>query len=152
MKTLRFLMLTAVAILALVSCDFAPVLVTVQVTDEAGHDRLNPSSEFFIGENISAVYEGKVYPVEILVPETKTYAAYFFGLRLRQMGWKDDQYLLEFGEFDGADDQNISVTFVWPDGTSDTVHAKHTRFTPLACVNTWRLNGKKVDPPIILVK
>lgn len=151
MKSFRFFVLTVAALLALTSCDFYPVVVTVYVTDEAGHDRLDPKSEYFIGENISAVYEGRVYPVEINIPETKTYMPYFFGLRLQQR-WSENTYYLDFGEFDGADDQDITVTLVWPDGTSDTIHTTHTRFTPLAIVNTWHLNGKKVSPPITLVK
>ena len=151
MKSFRFFLLTVAALLALTSCDFYPVVVTVYVTDEAGHDRLDPGSEYFIGENIRAVYNGNVYPVEIMVPPTKTYAAEFFGLRLRQ-NWSYNDYYLAFGEFDGADDQDITVTLVWPDGTSDTIHTTHTRFTPLAIVNTWHLNGEKVSPPITLVK
>ena len=151
MKSLRYCLLTVVALLALASCDFMPVVVTVQVRDEAGHDRLDPNSEYFIGENIQAVYDGKVYPVEIIVPETKAYLAQFFGLRLRQ-SWGYNDFFLEFGEFDGADDQDVSVTLVWPDGTSDTIHTTHTRVTPLAVVNTWHLNGEKVSLPIILVK
>lgn len=152
MKALRFFLLTAVTLLALASCDFYPVVVTVSVTDEDGHDRLNPESEYFIGENISAVYEGEVYPMQKMFADaaTKVYMPCFFGLE-----WRKDRelgYYLCFGEFDGADDQDVTVTFVWPDGTSDTVHTKHIMFTPLAIVNTWHLNGKKVSPPITLVK
>ena len=147
MKSLRFCLLTAAALLALASCDFMPVVVTVQVIDEDGHDRLDPNSEYFIGGNIEAVYDGKVYPVEIIIPETKTYAVDFFGLRLRQ-SWGYDYYYLDFGEFDGADNQHVTVTFKWPDGTSDTIRTTHIRFLG----DTWRLNGKKADPPIILVK
>ena len=149
-KLVSFLAVCALLMLV-VSCDFAPVVVTVHVYDEAGHDRLDPNSAYFIGENIHAVYDGKVYPVEIIVPETKAYSAYFFGLRLRQ-SWGYNDYFLEFGEFDGAENQDVSVTLVWPDGTSDTIHTTHIRFTPLAVVNTWKLNGKKVSPPITLVK
>ena len=125
MKALRFFLLTAVTLLALASCDFYPVVVTVSVTDEDGHDRLNPESEYFIGENISAVYEGEVYPMQKMFADaaTKVYMPCFFGLE-----WRKD------------------------DGTSDTVHTKHIMFTPLAIVNTWHLNGKKVSPPITLVK
>ena len=125
MKALRFFLLTAVTLLALASCDFYPVVVTVSVTDEDGHDRLNPESEYFIGENISAVYEGEVYPMQKMFADaaTKAYMPCFFGLE-----WRKD------------------------DGTSDTVHTKHIMFTPLAIVNTWHLNGKIVSPPITLVK
>ena len=151
MKAFRWLLIMVAALLALASCDYMPVQVIVYVTDEAGHDRLDPESEYFIGENISAVYDGKVYPVEIMVPPTKTYAAEFFGLRLRQ-NWSYNDYYLVFGEFDGAHDQDITVTLVWPDGTSDTVHTTHTLFTPLAVINNWHLNGEKVSPPITLVK
>ena len=151
MKAFRWLLIMVAALLALASCDYMPVQVIVYVTDEAGHDRLDPNSAYFIGENIHAVYDGKVYPVEIIVPETKAYSAYFFGLRLRQ-SWGYNDYFLEFGEFDGAENQDVSVTLVWPDGTSDTIHTTHIRFTPLAVVNTWKLNGKKVSPPITLVK
>jgi len=128
------------------SCDFAPFLVTVHVTDEAGHDRLNPDSEYFIGENITAVYEGQDYPVQKMIPGTKTYLPRFFGLE-----WRMDRqygYYLCFGEFDGAESQDVSVTFIWPDGTTDTIHATHARFIG----DTWRLNGKRVDAPITLVK
>ena len=154
MKAFRFLLLTAVILLGLSSCDFVPVSVNIYVTDAEGHDRLDPDSKYFIGENITAVYEGQVYPLQVMFAresqETKAYLAQLFGLQ-----WRKDHrlgYYLCFGEFDGADDQDVSVTFVWPDGTSDTVHTTHTRFTPLAVVNTWHLNGKKVSPPITLVK
>ena len=146
------LFLTACALLTVTACDFAPVEVTVYVTDEAGHNRLDPASEYFIGDNISAVYEGQVYPVQRMFadPETKAYMPHFFGL-----GWRCDRqfgYYLCFGEFDGADDQDISVTFVWPDGTSDTVRTTHTRYTPLLITDKWKVNGKKASPPITFVK
>ena len=153
MKAPRFFLLTAVILLGLSSCDFYPVSVNIHVTDEAGHDRLDPYSDYFIGENITAVYDGQTYPLQIFFAyegATKVYDAQLFGLQ-----WRRDRefgYYLCFGEFDGAKDQDISVTFVWPDGTSDTVHTTHTCFTPLAIVNTWHLNGKKVSPPITLVK
>ena len=151
MKVLRFFLLAAVLFPALVSCDFYPVTITVRVQDEAGHDRLDPNSEYFIGADIKAVYEGMAYPVEIVVPETKAYCAQFFGLRLCQ-NWGHGGFYLEFGEFDGSTSQDVTVELLWPDGTSDTIHTRHILFTPLAVANTWRLNGKKVDPPIILVK
>jgi hypothetical protein len=153
MKAFRFLLLTAVILLGLSSCDFYPVSVNIYVADEAGHDRLDPYSSYFIGENITAVYEGQTYPLQIMFAyegATKAYNAQLFGLQ-----WRRDRefgYYLCFGEFDGAKDQDVSVTFIWPDGTSDTVHTTHTRFTPLAIVNTWKLNGKKVKTPITLVK
>ena len=140
------------ALLTVTACDFYPVMVSVHVTDEDGHDRLDPTSAYFIGENISAIYEGQVYPVQKMFadPETKAYMPRFFGLE-----WRKDRlygYSLVFGEFDGADDQDITVTFVWPDGTSDTVHTTHTRFTPLLTTNKWKVNGKKATPPITFVK
>ena len=153
MKAFRFFLLTAVILLGLSSCDFYPVSVNIYVADEAGHDRLDPYSSYFIGENITAVYEGQTYPLQIMFAyegATKAYNAQLFGLQ-----WRRDRefgYYLCFGEFDGAKDQDVSVTFIWPDGTSDTVHTTHTRFTPLAIVNTWKLNGKKVKTPITLVK
>lgn len=154
MKAFRFLLLTVVTLLGLASCDFYPVSVNVYVTDADGHDRLDPDSEYFIGENITAVYEGQTYPLQVMFArkgtETKTYSAQFFGLQ-----WRKDRvfgHYLCFGEFDGAESQDVSVTFVWPDGTSDTVHTTHTFLTPLSIVNTWRLNGKKVSTPITLVK
>ena len=148
MKTLRFLLLTAAALLALVSCDFAPVMVSMHVTDEAGHDRLDPYSDYFIGENITAVYDGQTYPAQMtfLSPATKVYAPRFFGLE-----WRYDReygYYLCFGEFDGATSQDITVTYNWPDGTSDTIHVTHVRVFG----DTWRLNGKRVYPPLSLVK
>lgn len=154
MKAFRFFLLTAVILLGLSSCDFYPVMVSVYVADADGHDRLDPDSEYFIGENITAVYEGQTYPLQVMfareAADTKVYNAQFFGLQ-----WRKDHrlgYYLCFGEFDGSESQDVSVTFVWPDGTSDTVHTTHTCFTPLAIVNNWHLNGKKVSPPITLVK
>ncbi len=153
MNAFRFFLLTDVLLLGLSSCDFYPVSVNIYVADEAGHDRLDPYSSYFIGENITAVYEGQTYPLQIMFAyegATKAYNAQLFGLQ-----WRRDRefgYYLCFGEFDGATDQDVSVTFIWPDGTSDTVHTTHTRFTPLAIVNTWKLNGKKVKTPITLVK
>lgn len=151
MKTLRLFWMMLAGLLCFTACDYYPVVITVTVQDEAGHDRLDPDSEYFIGEGISAVYEGQVYPVEILVPDTKTYAAQFYGLRLRQ-SWGYGYYYLEFGEFDGASSQNVTVKLVWPDGTSDTIQTRHVMITPLAVANTWKLNGERVTPPIILVK
>lgn len=152
MKRCLLFCLMVAALLTATACDFYPVIVTVYVTDKDGHDRLDPASEYFIGDNISAIYEGQVYPMQnrYADPATKAYLPYFFGLELRQ-----DRlfgYYLSFGEFDGADDQDISVTFVWPDGTSDTVHTTHTRYTPLLTTNKWKVNGKKASPPITFVK
>ena len=152
MKTLRFFWMMLAGLLCFTACDYYPVVITVTVQDEAGHDRLDPDSDYFIGEDISAVYEGQVYPMQKMFADaaTKAYLPRFFGLE-----WRQDRnygYYLTFGEFDGAEDQDITVTFVWPDGTSDTVHTTHIMFTPLAIVNTWHLNGEKVSPPITFIK
>lgn len=138
-------------LLTVTACDWNPVVITLHVEDAEGHNRLDPTSAYFIGGDISAIYDQKFYPVEILGgPETKTYMPRFFGLQLRpdrNYGW----YLV-FGEFEGSEGQDISITLVWPDGTTDEIQCKHTVATPLAVSTRYKLNGKKVSPPITLVK
>lgn len=149
-RGLSFCLLLA-ALLTVTACDWNPVVISLHVEDAEGHNRLDPTSDYFIGENISAIYEGQVYPVEIIGgPDTKTYMPRFFGLELRpdrMFGW-----YLTFGEFEGSESQDISVTLVWPDGTSDTIRCKHTVATPLAVTTHYKLNGKRTTPPITLVK
>ena len=136
--------------LLLTACDFYPVVFDIHVETEDGYNRLDPESEYFIGENISAIYDGQVYPVEILMP-TKAYAPRFFGLQLRQEGMFGYWHLV-FGEFDGAESGEQTVTLVWPDGTSDTIYHKRVVATPLAISDRWKLNGEKGSNPVVLVK
>ena len=148
--SLSFCFLLAL-LMTVTACDWNPVVISLHVEDAEGHNRLDPTSEYFIGENISAIYDQMVYPVEIIGgPETKAYMPRFFGLQLRPdilNGW-----YLTFGEFEGSESQDITITLVWPDGTADTIRCKHTVATALAVSNRYELNGKKTSPPIILVK
>ena len=152
MKTLRLSLLMLAAALMLTACDFYPVIIDIHVEDEAGHNLLDPKSEYFIGENVQAVYDGQAYPMDMsYLTETKVYSPHMFGLRLMQdrlLGY----YHLQFGEFDGSESGDQTVTIVWPDGTSDTIYHKRVMFTPLAISDTWHLNGKHTSSPIVIVK
>ena len=133
------------------SCDWYPVTIAINVETADGHSRLDPDSEYFIGENVTAVYEGKSFQMEIPGPGTKAYVPQFFGLKLFNH-YPSGSWYLEFGEFEGSESQDITVKLVWPDGTSDTIRCKHTVFTPLAVSTRWTLNGERTTSPVTIVK
>ena len=130
--------------------DWAPIVVSVTVQDKDGNDRLNPgNASSFIGENIAMTYDGKTYRMEI---PTKVYMPHFSGLELLNQR-EGGRWYLRFGELDGSQNHNDTFKLKWPDGTQDVITFHRTIMTPLIVVDTWRLNGKKVDQlPIVIVK
>ena len=125
--------------------DWYPIDVVIRVQDESGNDRLDPGSEHFIGENVTLDYNGDTYRMEI---PTKVYFPHFSGLKLEKAG----DWLLRFGELDGGQNHDDTFTIHWPDGTKDVITFHRTIMTPLIVIDTWRLNGKKTELPIVIEK
>lgn len=134
MKTLRnlFAALTAVILLLLPSCgkededddiiewDIYPVVAQMHIVDASGNNLLDPSvAGNLFGKKIVAEYDGKEYElVWKQTDKTKAYMPQFTGLTIKyeyvEVGDKFEQdpakAYLAFGEFDGAVNQDISLT------------------------------------------
>lgn len=128
--------------------DWAPIVVSVYVQDENGNDRLDPASEYFIGDQIKMTYDGEDYPMAI---PTKYYMPHFYGLELVNVS-ESGRWHLRFGEFDGSQSRDDTFTLTWPDGSKDEITFHRTIMSPLIVIDTWHLNGKKTDLPIMILK
>lgn len=151
--------------------DVAPVEVIIRVVDAQGNDLLNPNTPGTIAHNkITAEYEGKNYEMDTVANKPRAILPIFYGLYCEKPK-TSDEYLLYFGELDGAETFQKEVTIDWKDGTKDVI----------TILNVWKvidpyskngvflerkvqLNGKEVDydkimidgywrqPPITIVK
>lgn len=94
--------------------DIYPVQAEILIKDVNGNNLLNPEIQNnLFGKNISIEYDGKTNPVQWQNQDTRAYMAQFYGLRFME-GWNGvsvdpDKNHLEFGEFDGASDQDLSL-------------------------------------------
>lgn len=160
-------MLLAVLVLGLSSCDLiterkiwdiSPVIFTVQVADANGADLLNQDNQNAIDTSlIKAVYRGVEYkckkdPYAVM---TKYYAPHFFGLQLSKH-YMNGNYMLQFGEFDGAKSySNEELTILWGDGTSDKIKFNRKFRWRINgdpdSSEEWFLNGKKVSARLIKI-
>lgn len=123
--------------------DYYPICIVVSVEDSNGKDLLNPENGSGIVDNISFVYNGKTYKVGNVYESTRAYAPYWYGLALVE--WKDGQYRLMFGEFDGAATyEKETIIIDWGDGTTDEL-AFSSRITgPGKTERRFYLNGEEI--------
>lgn len=151
----RILVLAGMAVLMsfAVSCmmvDWVPVVLYVQVQDEAGNDLLNPDNgnEWLAGTTIT--HAGIVVDLD-LSPATKTYLAQYNGFRVERF---NGGYALSFGEFSGENEYADSEFYIsWPDGKTDVIsYTRKLNHMAVTVKEKWTLNGKACSNPILIVK
>lgn len=176
-----WMMLSAllVSLLGLVACDeskndgpdddviwdFSPVTVNIYLQDAEGNNLLSPTFPGNIrGRRIAALYEGKEYEVNWnSAGETRFYMPNFTGLSI-EMSYvlSGDDYVLApetshltFGEFDGSQDQDISLTLSIEDipETWDITYTRRMEWKKHKPVitDTRTLNGETVEGRMIIV-
>ena len=168
-KVLTFL----VPIFLLCSCgddddiiwDMAPVNVMVNIQDTNGNNLLSPSVPGNLqGKKIVADYQGQEYELNWDASDrTRYYMPIFSGLKL-QSGYTlsgdyfvpdQNKIYLSFGEFDGEDNQDISIS-LYIEGYSNTWNIsvshriKWKGNTPLV-TNTATLNGENIPYDKIII-
>lgn len=96
--------------------DISPVVVSVSVLDATGNDLLNPKTPNCLdATQIKAIYKEQEYACNASLIKTKAYMPRFYGLELQKYIYSQ-VYLLNFGEFDGAQNYgNETVTLLWED-------------------------------------
>lgn len=166
-RKISLLLMIMFGMITLIGCDkdediiwdFYPAEILIHLQDRNGNDLLDPTFEGnLLGEPMEAAWEGKLYPAiwtkeEYYGPEqeSRAYLPLFRGLAWSGI-WESKPgglYALEFGEFDGAKDQHIKITFqyekintVFEIELIHTVKWKHNR---PKVTNTIIYQGKKID-------
>ncbi|MDE5869985.1 MAG: hypothetical protein K2H18_07110 [Muribaculaceae bacterium] len=139
--------------------DMYPVNVMIHIQDADGNNLLSPNfNGNILGKKIVAIYQGKEYELEWdNNNKTRYYAPSFTGLTLKQgyseteEGYEPDpnkQYL-NFGEFDGAENQNITLLLRIEDVSENwDISVRHNikwKGNTPKVTNTATLNGEKVS-------
>ncbi|MFR9620636.1 MAG: hypothetical protein SNH63_05375 [Rikenellaceae bacterium] len=146
--------------------DVYPLNIKIYVQDMQGNDLLSPSSaNNIIEDNIYIEYQDSTYYLnapyeEILAPvefdsgttSTRAYLAVLTGVEIVKYG---NDYMLEFGEFDGARDWNDSFAIFWGDGTKDVISFERDfewskDGSPKVVSSALYLNNMKMDELIIV--
>lgn len=157
------LLLTLVAsLLSFTSCeedddmiyDYMPVEVMVHIQDAEGNNLLSPTVAGNLrGKKIVALYEGEEYELNWDSAEpSRYYLPFFKGLTFftvyTESGEPDiNKSYLTFGEFDGAQNQDVAITLSiegysrsWEIAVSHRLSKKSQKVT-----NSATLDGKKVS-------
>ncbi|MFR9502819.1 MAG: hypothetical protein SNH73_00015 [Rikenellaceae bacterium] len=146
--------------------DVAPLNINMYVQDNQGNDLLSPSAaNNIIDDNIYIEYQDSTYylnaqfeeaSTEITfdssTPNTRAYRAVLTGITIAKYG---NDYVLVFGEFDGAKDWNDSFEIYWGDGTKDTISFERDfewdkDGSPTVVSSALYLNNMKMDELIIV--
>lgn len=135
--------------------DMAPINVTLYVEDAEGNDLLNPKNENnILDRGIKAIYGGKTLGLNEKPAETKYYLPHFNGLTTRE---HEGKTILEFGEFNGADSQEVEFVIDWGEDDTDKISFihkydyDHKKDRPITETKFF-LNGKEVDKIFKIVK
>lgn len=131
--------------------DWAPVTLSIIVSDAQGNDLVNPSLT-----DISISFQGKTYSY----PDGKGQATTPHGLFVQKYQMTDrnghlHQYRLLFGDIDGALDMDEDLILTWNDGTEYTIHyhcSEHIPGPTPRCTRKWTLNGVDTYIPILIIK
>ena len=101
--------------------DMAPVNVTINVVDNEGRNMLDPAVDGnWSNADFKVVFKGETYSVFVPEdkPESRYYLPTFVGLYKYAKYVPDETSVpvsLKFGEFDGEDDNDISIQFIVPE-------------------------------------
>ena len=145
--------------------DMAPVNVMIHIQDNDGNNLLSPSvSGNLQGKKIVAEYQGEEYELNWNASKgTRFYMPFFSGLTLQagytQSGdhFEPDQNknYLSFGEFDGAQNQDITISLNidgYPDPWVISVaHRIKWKGNTPQVTNTTSLNGKVMPYDEIII-
>lgn len=158
MKRILSLLTLAATILSVCACDKAfsedyivdwyPVTINIIATDEAGNSVISPEMP-----GMSLRFQGTSYTVkpweEYYKVPTKAYRAVISGLFAKPVIENGlAQYILWFGEIDGAADMDEDIVLTWPDGSTDTIHyhcSDHKEGKHPTCKRRWKLNGHEFE-------
>ncbi|MGM9748986.1 MAG: hypothetical protein ACI3ZN_09295 [Candidatus Cryptobacteroides sp.] len=156
--------------------DWYPVNIRIQVVDADGKSLLDPENPANILKGVTATFLGETYPVDTskynewknkkdaVVTKgwnvgTKAYLATFYGVLLlnEQMfaygnSQAGNEFYLNIGEIDGAEDMDEDIVINWSDGTSDTIHyhCSDHNYKKATCKRIFALNGKEVSSDIFI--
>lgn len=172
-RRISLLLMIMFGMLGLVGCDkdddiiwdIAPAEIIIHLQDRNGNDLLDPTFEGnLVGEPMEVVWDGKSYPAIWTEEEYKNDE---FGTRaiisiFRGLLWTGIwdykpgyRYALQFGEFDGEENQHIKITFqyekintVFEIELIHTIKWKHSR---PEITNTIIYQGKKIDGNIVSI-
>lgn len=145
--------------------DMAPVDVMINIQDAIGNNLLSPSVAGNLqGKKIVAEYQGQEYELNWYSSDrSRYYMPFFSGLTLHtgyiqsgdQLIPDQNKNYLSFGEFDGADNQDISISLhiegysnTWNISVSHRIKWKGN--TPHVN-NTATLNGKNIPYDKIII-
>ena len=154
MKKFAKVLFLAVLTLTVTGCfgrivDWNPVELEICIQDRNGNDLLDPSSQKFIGEDISLTYKEEEYRYS---KPTKYYMPDFYGLKIINSYRDSNKYCIRFGELDGAKGYDEDFLLKLPDGTVRTIHY-HRRISNLIVPKAhqqWYLDSDRVDLPITI--
>lgn len=147
-KHLSFVIAVITASVFLPSCeeksddiiwDFAPIVLSISVTDHSGNDLLNRHIEGnIIGDGFRVLYDNRYFYLDNNATQTELTTRYYmphlYGVKVVQ---GNADYVLMLGEFDGQKDCDITdIVIEWSDGSSDTFSYSNEV--------TWKKNKPKV--------
>ena len=128
--------------------DWTPVTINIVATDAAGNSIISPDMP-----GMSLSFKGKTYTVrpweEYAMAPTKAYMAVLRGLFAKQETENGvTEYILWFGEIDGAADMDEDIVLSWPDGSTDSIHyhcSDHKEGKHPSCKRSWKINGTEFE-------
>lgn len=119
--------------------DFAPIELSISVTDHSGNDLLNRHIEGnIIGDGFRVLYDDRYFYLDDNTTQsdltTRAYMPHLYGVKVVQ---GNTDYVLMLGEFDGQKDCGITdIVIEWSDGSTDTFSYSNEV--------TWKKNKPKV--------
>lgn len=153
-KTLK-LLIAVLSLLPLMSCskeivttiEWSDVYLRIRLLDEEGNNYMDPdNSEYFIGEDISILFQGVDYHYD-----QETDSA-FKSPHLSFSKYLLSDYYLTFGPLKGEQDFNEILIVLYKSKVLWEIQyicSNHNE-VDLSCVREWYLNGEKTSNPIKL--
>lgn len=138
--------------------DVMPININISVQNRDGEDLLSPlCKDNILQDSIYVSYDGLKFPLgEDMSSQTmsRAYLAVLSGLSLSKYG---NDYILIFGEFDGAKDWNDSFVINWGDGSYDTISFTRdfewgSDGAPKITNSALYLNNKKVEEELVIIR
>lgn len=138
--------------------DISPLVITLDVRDDAGNDLFDPEfPDNIIESGVCAEYQGKYYDLSPrYIASTRYYMPHFRGLTYENFPYREVAYNIEFGELFG--DKNYhdeKIIIHWGDGTKNVIVFTHSfwwkKQKPHSKTTVY-LDGEKVSMPIKLVR
>ncbi len=136
--------------------DWNPVEISIKVNDAQGNNLLDSTDvAHYIADGATATFMGKTYDLGSLTEKENTnksglkvYMPKWDGFRIEMypdFNTKDGyEYMLVFGEIDGARDMHENLTITWKDGSKDviTYHCSDHNNEKMTCNRWFSVNGE----------